>query len=137
MSSASNSQYSKNSFLVFVTEYIYSSSVVGSLGILSNFSTLVNVVCQNVHCVQASVLLYVIETDSVGSGYFHQSILNSSRLVLILLMSETLALSLALFEYHCKLINAIVHNMANIVITTISSTNVNPCFFIFFIVINK
>jgi hypothetical protein len=49
MSSASNSQYSKNSFLVFVTEYIYGSSVVGSLGILSNFSTLVNVVCQNVH----------------------------------------------------------------------------------------
>jgi hypothetical protein len=42
-------------------------------------------------------------------------------------MSETLALSLALFEYHCKLTNAIVHNMANIVITTISSTNVNHC----------
>jgi hypothetical protein len=41
-------------------------------------------------------------------------------------MSETLAESLADVLYHCKLTNAIVPKMANIVITTISSTNVNP-----------
>ncbi|MBT3726233.1 hypothetical protein HOG21_00585 [bacterium] len=72
--------------------------------------------------------MYIIDTGFVGSGYFAHSILNNSRLVFILLISDILALSLADVLYHCRLMNAIVHNMANIVITTISSTNVNHCF---------
>ncbi|MBT3726234.1 hypothetical protein HOG21_00590 [bacterium] len=53
-SSHSNIHNNSNSFLVFVTEYIYGSFVVGSTGILSSLSTLLNVVCQKSHCVQAS-----------------------------------------------------------------------------------
>ena len=40
-------------------------------------------------------------------------------------MSDTLLESLAFFVYHWILIKAIVHNIASIVITTISSTKVN------------
>ena len=63
-----------------------------------------------------------------GSGYLADFILNNSILVFILDISDILTLSLADSLYHCKLTNAIVPKMANIVITTIYSTNVNPSF---------
>jgi hypothetical protein len=44
----------------------------------------------------------------------------------ILAISFVLLVFLASAEYHCKEINAIVPRIARIVITTISSTNVEP-----------
>ena len=43
-------------------------------------------------------------------------------------MSWILTLSLAFAAYHWSDMNAIVHNIAKIVMTTISSTNVKPFF---------
>ena len=54
---------------------------------------------------------------------------NNSSEVLILEISLVLTLSLASFEYHCNDINAIVHRIARIVITTISSTKVKAIVF--------
>ena len=44
-------------------------------------------------------------------------------------MSLSLVESLASLEYHCSEIKAIVHRIASIVITTISSTRVNAFLF--------
>jgi len=73
---------------------------------------------------------YVTINPSVVSGYFHESRLKSSSDVFIVDKSEILAESLDCSEYHCNEINAIVQRIANIVITTINSTNVNPFLFI-------
>gem|GEM_PF-647190 len=54
----------------------------------------------------------------------------------MLLVSEILIESLAFLLYHCNDIKDIVHSIASIVITTISSTKVKACFCLF-IVLNK
>jgi hypothetical protein len=110
--------------LLLVVEYTYSCSVSGSFGILSKLSTFLNVDSQNTHCVQASLHEYVICVQSVGRGYFHVLTWNSSSDVFIDHISDILVLSLAVLEYHCIEIKAIVHSIANIVIVTISSTKV-------------
>ena len=66
----------------------------------------------------------MIVSISDGSGYLPASNVNSSSDVLIVLKSLILTLSLDWALYHCKLMNDIVHRIARIVITTISSTNV-------------
>ncbi|MBT3728889.1 hypothetical protein HOG27_02170 [bacterium] len=48
--SHSNTHHSKNSCLSFVTEYVYSLSVSGSFGPLSQLPIFVFVDFQNVHC---------------------------------------------------------------------------------------
>gem|GEM_PF-677546 len=53
------------------------------------------------------------------------------RVLSIFDKSLNLTLFLVSFEYHCKLINAIVHSIASIVITTISSTRVKAFFCLF------
>jgi hypothetical protein len=67
----------------------------------------------------------VIVVGLSTSGYFAASIKNISKLVFILLISDILTASLEFAEYDCSDINAIVHKIAKIVITTINSTNVN------------
>jgi hypothetical protein len=65
----------------------------------------------------------VIEPDKVP--YLASSIVTLLKRALT---SESLLLSLASAEYHCKEIKAIVPRIANIVTTTISSTNVKAFF---------
>ncbi|MDP2396229.1 MAG: hypothetical protein Q8S84_06070 [bacterium] len=72
----------------------------------------------------------MIFTPLVGSGYFPDSISYNSNQVLIIDISLNLTASLDCSLYHCKLIKAITHNIANIAITTISSTKVKACLLI-------
>jgi hypothetical protein len=60
-----------------------------------------------------------------GVGYFEVCILNIHNHFSIFEREATLLPSLASFIYHLKLKKAIVHKIASIVITIISSTRVN------------
>jgi hypothetical protein len=80
------------------------------------------------HCVKRISHEYVIAHTLSGIGYFHVLSENNSRDFLIFETSLTLLLSLACAEYHCSDKNAIVHKIASIIITTISSTRVNALF---------
>ena len=62
-----------------------------------------------------------------GFGSFQVFKENNSREVLIFFISDTLLVSLEIAEYHWNDIKAIVHRIARIVITTISSTSVKAC----------
>ncbi|MDP3381025.1 MAG: hypothetical protein Q8S84_05965 [bacterium] len=55
--------------------------------------------------------------------------MNNSITVLILLISDILALSLADVEYQLSVKNAINHNIDNITNTITNSINVNACLF--------
>jgi len=92
--------------------------VSGSVGILSNLSTLFLVASQNIHWVHTIDHEYNTSNQSVVSGYFHESKWNSSSEVFIADKSEILVESLAVFEYHCNDMKDIVHKIARIVITT-------------------
>jgi hypothetical protein len=73
----------------------------------------------------------VTSSELSGIGYFPVSKWNNSSAVFILETSDILTESLEDALYHCNDINAIVHRIARIVITTISSTRVNAFLFLF------
>ena len=108
---------------------MYSSFVIGSRGFFfifleSCFTTL----SQRVHCVHTISQEYVTVSPLSGSGYFSVWSVKSSSDFLIFHISDILLESRAFAAYHWSDMNAIVHNIAKIVMTTISSTNVKPFF---------
>jgi hypothetical protein len=86
---------------------------------------------QKIPCFHASLHENVTVVKLVVSGYFQDDILNNSKDDFMLFISVNLTLSLESFAYHCIDINAIVHKIANIVMTTINSTKVKALFFLY------
>jgi hypothetical protein len=105
--------------------------VRGSVGFSFKFlDSCATTLSHKLHWYQTTHPEYVISSALSGVGYFPVCSTKFSKLFLIFQTSDILFVSLASLAYHCKEVNAIVHRMAKMVITTMSSTRVNHFLYI-------